>query len=264
MNHFKKNKSASRVMEILSLLSTEKRPLTLAEVSQMLNIPKSSAFEILYTMVDQGFLEENEKLKTFELGIKLYEIGASVLANTEMHQVVHPFLDEMSAKTGETAFLAIENQGELLYLDKAESLSSVRTTGTLGSRMPLYCTGLGKALLAAYSDDRVKEITGGGALVPKTPYTISHYDDLVRDLNLIRQRGYAIDNRENELEVFCVAAAIYDQFNKPIGAISIASLASKMNEDRLQKFSEIVVETALMISRRLGFLGKQLYFNFKE
>lgn len=254
------NKSAARTVDILSLIATKEKPLTITEISKTLAIPKSSTFELVYTLVEKNFLEiEDENLKTLKLGLKLFEVGVSFLDKTDLHREARPLLEDMMAKSGETVFLAVEDKGELVYLDKVETSSSVRTTANLGSRNPMHCTGLGKALLAAYTNERVKEITGGGELLSKTEYTIKHYNDLVIDLDRTRKRGYAIDNRESEREVFCVAAPVYNRSAEPVAAISIASLASKMNNDRMEKFSKLVVSTALNISRRLGFVGNKLY-----
>ena len=153
----------------------------------------------------------------------------------------------------------MEDRGEMVYLGKEEGLSMIRATANLGSRMPMYCTGLGKALLAAYSENRVREITGGGRLALLTDNTIKHYDDLIRELDSTRRRGYSIDNQECILDVFCVAAPIYDQTEKPVAAISIASQACKMDKERLEKFAKLVQNAALNISRRLGFRGEKLY-----
>jgi DNA-binding IclR family transcriptional regulator len=113
--------------------------------------------------------------------------------------------------------------------------------------------------LAAYPEEKVKEIFRKSDMTKRTPYTITNYADLILDLERTRQRGYAIDNREGEIEVFCVAAPIYNQFSQPIAAISIASLYSKINDERLHKFERLITETALGISKRLGFTGERLF-----
>lgn len=254
------NKSAWRAVKILEYVSKSKKPLTITEISKAMELPKSSTFELLYTLMGEGFLEmESEELKTFRLGIKAFEVGAAFITHTDLHKAARPLIEGLMAKSGETVFLAVEDKGSMVYLDKAESQSSIRTTCVMGSRIPMYCTGLGKALLAAYPADRVKEITGGGDLAPFTPYTLRNYDKLAENLEQIRQRGYSVDNRESEMEIMCVAAPVYDRLNKPIAAISIAGPYSKMEEKRFLDLSRMVVETALEVSRRLGFLGNQLY-----
>ncbi|HYF84045.1 MAG TPA: IclR family transcriptional regulator [Clostridia bacterium] len=255
------NKSASRAIDIIDFIAKQDSSVTITEISHKLGIPKSSTFELLYTLLEKGYLQiEDENLKTFKLGIKLFQSGTAYLKKMDLNREARPLLEDMMKNSGETVFLAVEVNGMTVYLDKVEGSSSTRTTSVLGSSNPMYCTGLGKALLAAYSDNRIKEITGGSELPLITEYTIKSYDELIVDLKGIRSRGYAIDDRENEEDVFCVAAPIYDRSGKPIAAISIASLASKINSDRLEQFGKLVSDTALDISKRLGYARDKLYF----
>lgn len=257
----KTNKSASRTVDLLSLLAKHQKPMTLTEFSTLLKIPKSSTFEIVYTLVEKGFLEvDDEQLKTFKIGLKLFEVGVSFLNNTDLHQISRPLLDSLMARTGDTVFLAVEDKGEIVYLDKVESSSTViRSSAQLGSRNKMYYTGLGKALLASYSNDKVKEITGGGNFPERTNYTINNYDELISDLDQIRERGYSIDDRESEPELYCLAVPIMDRTGKAIAAVSVATLYSKVTPETLKNFSLYLVETGMDISKRLGFRGERLY-----
>ncbi|MGE7907605.1 IclR family transcriptional regulator [Peribacillus sp. NPDC094092] len=261
MSNVKLNKSASRVMDILVLLSREDQPLTVSEISRELKVPKSSTFEILTTMVEKGFLQVDDHLKTYKLGLKLFEVGAAYLHNTDLHKEARPYLETLMTKTGETAFLAIESDGEVVYLDKVEAPSSIRTTATLGNRNPMYRTGLGKAILAGYSDDKVRELMGNTEFIQRTSNSITSFDSLIENLNQIRQRGYSIDDRENEEDVFCIAAPVYDESNRPVAAISVAGLATRMKDDEKDKYSEFLVEAALGISKRLGYRNDRLFIN---
>ena len=259
----KLNRSVARAIDIIDLISASKEEVTIAEISRMLDIPKSSAFDIIYTLVEKGYLEvANQKNKSFKLGLKLYQSGASYLEKISFYDVSHPLLEEISKQVMETTFLAVENDGVLVYMDKVESISSVRTSCRIGSTNPLYCTGLGKALLASYSDERVREIVGKSGLHPVTEWTITTEERLFKELSEARQRGYSIDDRESQPEIFCVAAPIYNDIGKPIAAISIASLFTKMqnNPERVERFGRLIADTALTISRKIGFKGEGLFF----
>lgn len=248
-------------MDILVLLSRENQPLTVSEISRELNVPKSSTFEILTTMVEKGFLQVDDHLKTYKLGLKLFEVGAAYLYNTDLHKEARPYLETLMTKTGETAFLAIESDGEVVYLDKVEAPSSIRTTATLGNRNPMYRTGLGKAILAGYSDEKVKELMGNKEFIQRTSNSITSYNSLIENLNQIRQRGYSIDDRENEEDIFCVAVPVYDASNRPVAAISVAGLVTRMKEEELDKYSKYLVDAALGISKRLGYRKDRLFSN---
>lgn len=246
----------------MNLLAASPKSLTQLEIGQALNIPKSSTYELIYTLLETGMVEfDSKELKTFRLGLKIFELGMSVLEKIDFHKMSRSFLEELSMKTGETVFMAVEEKGNIVYLDRIEKNSSITTSAGLGMRRPMYCTGLGKALLASYPVERVQEIWNKNT--SKTAYTqttIIDLDKLLDDLRETRERGYAIDNREMEDEIFCVAAPIYGRTEKPIAAISVASLYLKMDKDKIQFFGEMITEAALDISRRLGFRRSRLFF----
>ena len=255
------NKSAARTIDIIELFSKRGKPLTLTEISKTLGIPKTSAFDIIYTLLGKNILEyENKKFKTFQLGLRLFEVTLLALGKTDLHRVARPHLDQLIEKTGETVYLAVENNDEVVYLDKAEGTSAVRFAAELGTRKPIYCTGLGKAILAAHTDAKVREIIKRNRLTPITENTIITYDELLEELEAIRERGYAIDNQECVKGIFCVAAPIYGTSDKPIAAISIATSVSSMDAGKLERLGVLIPETALQISRRLGFPRDKLFF----
>ncbi|WP_409310454.1 IclR family transcriptional regulator [Pectobacterium sp. B1J-3] len=261
------NRSVARALDMLELVANTHDELTITEISKQLGIPKSTTFDIIYTLVDKGYLDiANPRVKSFKLGLKLFQTGAVYLDQTPFYEVARPILEDLAAKAQETSFLAMENDGFLVYLDKVESAASVRTSARIGSNNPMYCTGLGKALLASMSDEQVKAIlqqTGG--LKPVTPFTIVDETRFFGVLNEARQRGYVIDDREHNSEVFCVAAPIYNARGKTQAAISIASLFSKVkdNPSRVEELGQLISEAALSLSRRIGFRGEQLFEEFR-
>jgi DNA-binding IclR family transcriptional regulator len=256
------NRSTARTIDILKLLSNKGEPLTLAEICKSLEFPKSSVFDIIKTLMAKNIIEyDNIKFKTFKIGLGLFEIALLALGKMELHREARHFLDNLLEKTGETVFLALEDNGEVVYLDKAEGTSAVRCTAELGTRRLMHCTGLGKALLAAYPEDKVKEIIKKKKLPTFTENTITRMDDLMGELKASRERGYAIDNQECIPDVFCVSTPILNMYEKPIAAISIASSASTMNAEKFEEFGKLVSNAALEISRRLGFRKDRIFFN---
>lgn len=257
----KLNRSAARVVDILELIADSEKALGITEISNSLDIPKSSTFDIVYTLVEKGFLEvADERLRTFRLGLKIFTIGAAFLRKGSLIQIARPYLEKVMQETQDTVFLAVENNGEMVYLDKVEAVThGIKPTATLGSTNPMSITALGRAILSTYTPEKVKEIVGEDPLVTKTKYSINNYTDLIKELEATRERGYAVDGRESQEEICCVAAPIYDYSNKVIAAISIASLAYRMNEDRQKELGRIIVTTAMEISSRLGYVGKKLF-----
>jgi len=253
------NKTASRVMDILGLFASINEPVSVSRISQELNAPKSSTYEILETMVNKGFLEFDDNIKKYKPGIKLFEVGTSYLNNTDLTKDTRPYLEKLVNITGETAFLAVPAKGEIVYLDKVEGLSSIRTTASLGMRLPMYITGLGKAILAAYPDEKIVEIMGGIDIEPVNENSIKDLTSLMLNIEQIRKRGYAVDNREREEDVYCIAAPIYDYSNQPIAAISVAGLATRMQEKHATEYSTHLITAAMELSRKFGYKDSQLF-----
>ncbi len=260
--HMKVNRSAARAMDILDLIAASADTLTISEIGRSLGIPKSTAFELIHALVGKGYLEiGNDKLKTVKLGIKSFQTGIAYLEKTDFFREVRPLLEGLMARSMETVFLVKEADGQVVYVDKVESTASVKTSSVLGSTNPMHCTGVGKALLATYGEERVAAVVARTGLHAKTVHSITDYGKLKAELAATRNRGYSVDDRESELEIFCVAAPIYDMSGSAVAAISIACPVSRMVGDpqRVRQFGGLVGETALAASRRLGFRGERLF-----
>lgn len=255
----KLNKAVSRAIDILDYISRTKKPVSLAEVSKALELPKSSVFDITHTLVEKNMLSFDSEAKTYQLDLKSFEIGNSYLSGNSVHDTALPYLNDISAQTGETVFLAAENNGMIVYLDKVEGKSPARTTCSIGDRNAMYCTGLGKAILATHTLEEVRLITGGGALQARTPNTLSSFTELIKDLDLTRTRGYSIDNQEDNPYIFCIGCPIMDAGGKCAAAISISCIYTPALEDRLEFYTRLITTAAAEISHRLGYTGTWLF-----
>jgi DNA-binding IclR family transcriptional regulator len=255
------NKSALRTIDIIQLVSSKDKPITLTEISKTLEIPKSSALEILNTLVSKEILEiGDEGTKAFKMGWKLLEMTVASLSRYDLHREARPHLEELSRQSGKTVFLAVENRGQMVYLDKVEGTSMIRATATLGARVPMHCGALGKAFLAALPGSKLTEMIGGDKLPSYTKNTITNRNELMREISRIRKQGYAVDNQEYVLDIFCLGAPVYNRLRQPVASISLVEPAYQMKRGKRSQYAALVVETALNISRRLGFLGDRLYF----
>ena len=257
--NIKINRTVARAADILENVAKSQKPLSLAEISKGLDIPKSSAFDILHTLVHKNFLSVNEEAKTFQLDIKSFEIGNAYLSRSHVHSVAQPYLKEISLQTGETAFLAVPNKDRLVYLDKVEGKSPTRTTCTIGDRNHMHCTGLGKAMLASMPMDKVRAITGEGALPKHTDHTITDFRQLTAELAEIRKRGYSTDNCEDNDFVFCIGAPILDHAGICLGAISISMIYTPFAQEKEPIYAALIISAALKISQQFGYGAKSLY-----
>jgi DNA-binding IclR family transcriptional regulator len=254
------NKSASRTIEILRLISSSDPPPSLSQISQALRIPKASTFDILHTLLELGIVEPSERdSRTFRLGLSLLEIVLPALSKIDILKVARPMLEELCASTGETIFLAVENNGQLVFLDKVEGSSMMRADVELGARSLMHCTALGKALLAAYPESRVREIFRVQKFVKFTSRTITSMAELEKDMGSTRERGFAVDFEEKYPTVVCVGAPVFSRAGKPIAGISIAFQAANTDEKKLFRFGKVLESAALKISRKLGYMKESLF-----
>lgn len=254
------NTAILRGIEILRFVGQSDEPVTIAEISKYLNIPKTSVFNIVNALVSEKFLSiENMKLKSYELGVGVFELGSLYLNKMELTKISSAFLEKLSNDIGETVFLAVVNDNELVYLDKHESKGTLRTTGNLGSRTSMYSTSLGKAILATYNSAQLNNYFEQIIFIPKTKSTITNKESLMENLNLIRERGYSISDEENEEGLFCIAVPIYNRMGQAIAAVSISTLKMKINDERIGVCAELITKVALDISKKLGYKKESLF-----
>jgi len=261
----RKNRATLRAIAIIRLLSASNSPLRLTAISGALHIPKSSTFEILHTLADEGIVEiADSALKTFKVGLGLLEVGLHALSQIDLPREAHPLLKELNRLTGETAILAVEDKGCMVCLDRIEGRSMLRTSVKLGARVQMHCTALGKAVLAAYQDAKALEILKTRRLRKMTNNTIGNIRDLQRDLKRIRERGFAIDDQESYPNVSCVGAPVYSELNRVVAAVSVAAPTSSVDSEKLHHFGALIQKTALRISKRLGYPCHVLYPPMEE
>ena len=245
--------TAVRVFEIIEIVSTANPHvgLTLAEISKELNISKSTVHRYLHTLERLGDVERNDR-ENYHRGSTILSLAGNYLNNLDLPNIAEVYMRELSERTLETFHLAVPSGIEVVYIAKGNSRKSIQMIAQIGSRMPMYCTSLGKSMLAHLPEDRFNSVIAGG-LLPRTRNTFDNPDDLMGDLEKIRKVGYAIDNIENEEGVRCIGAPIFDHSRKIVGAVSISGPADRITEDKFMELGTLVRGTGLKISRRMGY-----------
>lgn len=253
-------KSVARTIDLLVLFMNSGKYLSLQDISSMLDLPKSSTFELVQTMLFKGIIEYKSKdHKLYGLSMLAYEIGSSVVDSLGFTDIARPYIQELNRLTGGTAFLGIEDHGQVVYIDRAEDHSIVKASAKLGSRRNLNTTSLGKAILYAHSNDSLLALLGPEPYPTQTPLSHTTSVQVLTDAKISRRRGYTIDDREDGPDMFCVGSAIRDRAGKPVASISVASIHSMLNERKKELIAKHVVDTALEISHKLGFTGNRIY-----
>ena len=256
----KQVKSVARTVDLLLLFADTRRYLTLQDISEMMNLPKSSTFELVNTMVQKGILElKNSGKKTYGLSLLAFEIGSAAVADLGVIDIARPYLQELNRVTGGTVFLGTENRGKIVYLDRAEDLSLVKADAKIGSRRDLHSTSLGKAMLYAYPDDLILKLLGPEPYPANTPLTKTTSFAILQDARISRERGFAVDDREDGPYMYCIGSVLRNHRNEPIASISVSSLVNQLTENKKRFIADKIKEAALQISRQLGFCGEFLY-----
>ena len=252
MEYKKTVKSVYKALKIIDLISREKI-LTVPEITKKLNLPKSTVYEIIMTLLNSGILEKRHNANAYHLGAKLVEYGVRAQENLEVRRIARPFLRELNEKLDETVHLTILDDDEVLYVECFESSKSLRIYSVIGVRAPLYCTAVGKAILAMKGENAVDKIIAKSGLKKYTENTITDKVSLLNELKVTAERGYAIDNIEHEEGVRCVGAPVFDFSGNVNASISISGPTQRITLERVSEMGEMTKEAALKISGEMGF-----------
>jgi DNA-binding IclR family transcriptional regulator len=242
-----------RALAILQLLSAEGPDLSLGQISDRLELHKSTVHRLIMVLERHKLIERNSISGRFRLGLKLFELGTKAVSQLDLRERARPVLDQLVLETGETVHLGILDDGEVLYLDKIEPARSVRMASSVGRRNPAYCTAMGKAILAWLPEEQVESIVRKHGLKSMTANTITSFLELKAELTAIRERGYALDNEEIEEGVRCLGCVVRDFSNAPIAAISVSGPAFRLTREKVKSIAHPVVLAATALSAELGF-----------
>lgn len=241
-----------RVVDILETFTRLGPELGVSEISRALDLKKATAHRLLASLRRRGLVAQDPSSRRYRLGIKLWELGTMATNHVEWIERVKPFLEQLTQRTGETAHLAVLSDGQVLYVEKVESAHSLRMPSQVGRRLPVHCTGVGKALIAFLPDEVLDGLIGRRGLQRFTPNTIIDPKRLHAELALTRKRGYSVDNEEIEEGLVCVGAPIRDHTAHVAAAISIAGPSSRLRIERVPGHAHDVVEAANAMSALLG------------
>lgn len=247
--------SVDRALSILEVLSDYNEGLGITELSSKISLHKSTVHRLLATLIHLGYVVQDPISNRYQNTLKLFELGNKRLENMDIFSIAKPYLKELMAKTNEVIHLVIRDGNEIVYIDKVESNNTIRMFSRIGKRSPMYCTAVGKAILAQLSDQEVEKIWKSSDIITYTEHTITELNDMKKVLQEVRQNGFAIDEQENELGVRCIGAAILNHTGEVAGAISISGPTLRVTKDRIDEFSDLLITHCNKISRELGYRG---------
>jgi len=248
-----------RVALIFDVLAKPTKGMSLGELAAKVDLPKGTAHRILSSLMYFDFIRQDPETRKYSLGFKLVELGSSLLEQINLRKEAEPFLHELSEKTNETAYLAILDRTEVVYIEKIESQDDsvgLRATSKVGQRNAANSCSLGKALLANLPEQVLDSLIPDMSFIQKTENTITDPVQLKEHLHGIHVRGYAIDDEESERGIRCIAVPVRNEVGVVVAAMSVSGPAIRITRERVQgKLKDDVMQTALSLSRKLGYRG---------
>ena len=248
-------KSLVKALNILEVLAEEEPPYTLTQLSRRLHLHVSTVHRLLVNLLRHGFVEEDPITGGYHLSYRVLRMGLRVLDRLDFRRVAQPLLRELNQQTKETVHLAILQENRAISIEKYDSPQPVGLDARLGGVMPLHCTGVGKTLLAFQSEDVLNQVAQSPGLTRMTSHTITNLSQLHKELERIREQGYAVDHEEAVEGLRCVAGPVFDHNGRVVAAFSVAGPATRMTSSRIPEVAHLVRETSRQISYRLGFKG---------
>ncbi|MCG5212057.1 IclR family transcriptional regulator [Streptosporangium sp. KLBMP 9127] len=244
--------SIEKTLAVLRALSSPDQPRRLADIAQRTGINKATAHRILQILTAEGYAVTGGD-GAYASGPALVALAGSALADRDLGVVARPILVNLERQTRHTAHFAVRSGTVAVYLAKVESQQPYHMASKVGMQLALHCTAIGKAILAGLDEDEVGAILAATSpLIGHTPATIVEPDRLLAELAAVRERGYAVDEQENERDVRCVGAVVRDRHGTPIGGVSVSGLTYALTGEDVGLLGPLVVTAADRISAALG------------
>jgi DNA-binding IclR family transcriptional regulator len=247
----KRLSSVATAVRLLKSFSEGEAEIGVTSLAKRLGVAKSTVYRLATTLVAEGMLEQNRENEKYRLGIALFGLGALVRQRMNVSTEGRPYLFDLRDATNETVHLALLDGTDVLYVYDLESNQAIRMRANLGERKPALATAEGRAMLA-FLPDTLEEVIRHST-PPRVPKTVTDLSHLRAALEEVRRNGFAREDQESELGMHAVAAPIRDAAGKVVAAVGVAGPAQRLSDEVLANYGRLVVETANVISLRLGY-----------
>jgi IclR family acetate operon transcriptional repressor len=243
--------SLDRALRILAIVA-EADGLSLSEVATRSELAASTAYRMLTTLQSHGMVEFAETEQLWSVGVEAYRIGSAFLRSRRLVDRARTAMQGLMESTGETANLGVAEDDCVVFVSQVETHQAIRAFFRPGTRSPFHASGIGKAILAYLTPERLETIIDRTGLESFTERTLSNRDRLGIDLREIRKRGWSVDDEERYPGMRCVAAAIFNEFAEPVGGISISGPTVRVTRERLAAIGPEVREAAATVTKMIG------------
>lgn len=240
-----------KALALVDEIANSVEPLRFTDLLNRTGQPRGSLHRQLSHLMEEDLIAFNEETGTYELGMRLLNFAALSWSRNSLRQAAEPFLNALHDRTNETVHLAVLRGDRVVYVDKVESRQAVRMHSQIGNTSPIYCTGVGKAMLSVLDDAAVSELAQRIEFKRFTEHTLVDATALISEVQEIRRQGFAEDREEHELGIRCVAAPLVSANQQLRGGISVTVPVYRLQAGQLEQWQQWVMETAAAISKNL-------------
>ena len=244
--------SVEKAVALLNAIAASENGMSVTELSRSLGYGVSATYHLLNTLRQQEYLQQDAQTRRYNIGLGIFRLHALAQRQNTLPSIVQPYLDELSNVCGETSNLMVLQDEEAVYIAQSESSHMIKMFTQIGARVPYYCTGGGKVILAYLPDEVQGLYIKRARFIPFTKHTLSDKKSLERELKKIRRQGYSIDNEEREEGVTCIAAPVFNAAGTPIAAISVSGPTYRLEQRGQDKLIGYVLQSAKKLSVRMG------------
>ncbi|MCF8466166.1 MAG: helix-turn-helix domain-containing protein [Sneathiella sp.] len=244
--------SLTRALSILNLIAENPPGLSLTVIAKSLKLAPSTTHRLLTTLQEERYVQYDRDASRWQIAMQAFVTGNGFLTSRDLATVARPYMRRLMEISGETVNLAVADQDNAIYLAQVESREMMRVFSKPGNRVPMHCSGVGKAMLMAMSDKEVQHIIDTQGLVRLTDKTIVEPKALFQELTECRVQGFALDDEEHAIGLRCVATLIYDEHAEPLASLSISGPAARISRERLMELGMTALGIAAEVTAALG------------
>ncbi len=244
--------SVDRALSIIETLAEDDEGYRLSDLAVRTGLSTSTVHRLLATLENRRFVQFNRADSKWHVGARAFTVGATFARHRNFSAQAVPYLRKLRDLTRETANLAVVDDEFIIVLTRMESREIMRSLTKVGGRAAMVTSGVGKAVLATYSNDDVSAIIQHHGMPRMTEKSIVRPGDLFKELEKIRRQGYAIDDEEASMGLRCIAAVVYNDCAEPLAAISVSGMTSRLTDDRLPMLGQTVRDVAAELTAALG------------
>lgn len=245
--------AAVRVLAVLERLSLQ-RAIGLEEISREIKLAKPTVYRFLLTLQELGYARRVDGDR-WAITLKMFNLGSRALDHLDLVSAARPIAEAMSEELGETVHMGVLDGDSAVYVLKIESRYTIRMISRVGRRMPLYCTAIGKVLLAFAKEDERKSALDGVRLLAFTKQTLTSRRALDAELAQVREQGFALDNEEREEDLRCIGAPVFDHTGAVVAALSVSWPDFRYERGEESHWVATIKDAAARISAVLGYTG---------